>query len=129
MASKNLRMRSGVGSGEDPKPSKMSKKSKAIESPMLSNAMSPAGEQKNGSKPSPEKTRTAKMRTPEGGAPLLAGMLMSAAPPSSAERMVQAAHDEKVNATRDWVAGRMTSAKHSKVHARANSVIKQHKGR
>jgi hypothetical protein len=124
-------MRSGVGSGEDPKPSKQKSgdKGKAIESPLLSSGMSPHGEQKNGSNPSPEKTRTSKIRTPEGGAPLLAGMLMPPAPPSSAERMVQAAHDEKVNATRKWVAGEMTTARHEKVHARANSIIKMHKGK
>lgn len=46
------------------------------------------------------------------------------APPTGPELTVQAAHDEKVHATRKWVAGEISSAKHKQIHARANHVIK-----
>jgi hypothetical protein len=44
--------------------------------------------------------------------------------PSPAMKITKAAHDEKHTATRDWVAGRMSTRKHSQVHSRANHVIK-----
>jgi hypothetical protein len=47
------------------------------------------------------------------------------APPTGPERAVQAAHDEKVHATREWVAGRISSREHAAVHKRADYVIKK----
>jgi hypothetical protein len=47
------------------------------------------------------------------------------APPTGPERTVQAAHDEKVHATRKWVSGEISNAEHSKIHARADHVIKK----
>lgn len=44
--------------------------------------------------------------------------------PTPAMKYVKAAHDEKEKATRDWVAGRMSTKKHQQVHSRANHVIK-----
>jgi hypothetical protein len=44
--------------------------------------------------------------------------------PTPAERMMDRAHYEKQDATADWIAGRITSAKHKLIHGRANRVIK-----
>ena len=44
-------------------------------------------------------------------------------PPSTAERVVSRAHDSKVNATQDWVEGKISSTKHNQIHKRANKVI------
>lgn len=44
--------------------------------------------------------------------------------PTPAMEMKEDAHREKRNATREWVAGRMSSKMHSAVHSRANHVIK-----
>ncbi len=46
----------------------------------------------------------------------------------SAKDTVEDAHRAKVNATRDWIEGRITSKQHAAVHKRANHVIK-HRGR
>jgi hypothetical protein len=44
--------------------------------------------------------------------------------PTPAMRITKAAHDEKVAATRDWIAGRMSTKKHQQAHSRANHAIK-----
>jgi hypothetical protein len=44
--------------------------------------------------------------------------------PTPAMRIKRNAHDEKVYATRDWVAGRINNKKHSEIHSRANHAIK-----
>jgi len=44
--------------------------------------------------------------------------------PTPAMRAVEDAHMEKRHATREWVAGRMTTRKHKDVHSRANHIIK-----
>jgi hypothetical protein len=44
--------------------------------------------------------------------------------PTPAMKAVEDAHHEKRAATREWVAGRMSSRKHKEVHARANHIIK-----
>lgn len=44
--------------------------------------------------------------------------------PSPAMKMKKAAQDEKHYATRDWVAGRISTKKHKMIHSRANHVIK-----
>lgn len=48
--------------------------------------------------------------------------------PTEEERNIEGAKHAKVNATRDWVEGRISTEKHDKIHARANHVIK-HGGR
>lgn len=47
------------------------------------------------------------------------------APPSGPELTVQAAHDEKVHATRKWVAGEISNKAHAEIHRRADHVIKK----
>lgn len=47
------------------------------------------------------------------------------APPTGPELTVQAAHDEKVHATRKWVAGEISNKKHADIHKRADHVIKK----
>ena len=44
--------------------------------------------------------------------------------PSPAMKAVEAAHREKVEATRKWVSGEMTTRKHDMVHKRADHIIK-----
>lgn len=44
--------------------------------------------------------------------------------PSPAMKAVEDAHHEKRMATRDWIAGRMSTKKHTQVHSRANHIIK-----
>lgn len=44
--------------------------------------------------------------------------------PSPSQRMVERAHDAKVNATGSWMSGHITDAEHRKIHARADKVIK-----
>lgn len=50
-------------------------------------------------------------------------------PPTHGQRLKAAARDEKVHATRRWVAGEMSTKQHSQVHARANKVLKGKVGR
>ena len=44
--------------------------------------------------------------------------------PTPAMKVKRIAHEEKLHATRQWVAGHITDAHHKKVHARANHAIK-----
>ena len=44
-------------------------------------------------------------------------------PPSPAERTVERAHSAKVNATEDWINGKISGAKHNQVHKRANKIL------
>jgi hypothetical protein len=108
----------------------MAKKIKmTFESPLL-NDISPHGEQKRSAKKSPEKVGRPAPSAVEGVPDhhLHKVPMPEYKPPSDAERMVGAAKEEKIHATREWVAGRMTTAKHGMVHSRANSIIKKHKG-
>lgn len=45
-------------------------------------------------------------------------------PPTPTERMHNAAHNARVNATQDWVEGRISTKKHTQIHARAARVLK-----
>lgn len=47
---------------------------------------------------------------------------------SPMDRVQQAAHGAKVDATRRWVGGEISSQEHDSIHRRANAVLK-HKGR
>ena len=44
--------------------------------------------------------------------------------PTPAMKVKEDAHSEKRMATRDWVAGRISTKKHKQIHSRANHVIK-----
>jgi len=44
--------------------------------------------------------------------------------PTPAMKVKKIAHEEKLHATRMWVAGHISDAKHKKIHSRANHVIK-----
>lgn len=44
--------------------------------------------------------------------------------PTPAMKIKSMAKDEKMHATRQWIAGHMTNAAHKKVHDRANHAIK-----
>lgn len=44
--------------------------------------------------------------------------------PTPAMRIKRLAHDEKVHATRRWVAGEISNAQHAQVHKRAAHAIK-----
>ena len=61
--------------------------------------------------------------------PMLAVMPMAAGsdkpykPPSEKERVVSHARNAKVNATQDWIDGRIDTKQHENVHKRANHVI------
>lgn len=44
-------------------------------------------------------------------------------PPTLGQRMKETANYAKLDATRDWVAGRISTKKHDQAHARANEVI------
>lgn len=50
-------------------------------------------------------------------------------PPSVSERLVEDAKHSKVNATRNWVEGRMSTEDHNEVHGRADHVIRHGKMR
>lgn len=41
------------------------------------------------------------------------------------ERMVEGAHDAKVQATGDWIRGNISAKEHAAIHKRADSVIKR----
>lgn len=45
-------------------------------------------------------------------------------PPTPAERTIESAHSAKVNATRDWIEGSISTKKHAQIHSRANKVLK-----
>lgn len=77
------------------------------------------GGEKSGSKPRAAKAPAAAAPTPEAS---------PWKPPTVSQRMRESAKNAKVSATRDWVEGRISTAQHDKVHARANLVIK-HGGR
>ena len=49
-------------------------------------------------------------------------------PSTPAERMKDAANDAKVQATRQWVAGDITTSQHLATHARADKIIKGRAG-
>ncbi len=44
--------------------------------------------------------------------------------PSPAMKVKKMAHDEKLHATRRWVSGEISDAKHKQIHNRANHAIK-----
>lgn len=44
--------------------------------------------------------------------------------PTPAMRIKSMAHDEKLHATRRWVSGEITNAKHAQIHKRADHAIK-----
>lgn len=44
--------------------------------------------------------------------------------PTHREKEKDLARSEKLNATREWIAGHMSTAKHAAVHHRANRVIR-----
>lgn len=44
-------------------------------------------------------------------------------PPTFGQRMKETANYAKLDATRDWVAGKISTKKHDQAHARANEVI------
>jgi hypothetical protein len=44
--------------------------------------------------------------------------------PTPHQRMKMHAREEKIHATRKWVAGEITTKQHMGVHARANAVLK-----
>jgi len=44
--------------------------------------------------------------------------------PTPAMKIKRIAHEEKLHATRQWVAGHMSDAKHKQIHARAKHAIK-----
>lgn len=44
--------------------------------------------------------------------------------PTPAMRIKKDAHEEKLRATRRWVAGEISNSEHKKVHTRANHAIK-----
>jgi hypothetical protein len=46
-------------------------------------------------------------------------------PPTHTERMREQAKEEKLTATRNWVAGRIPSAEHDEIHSRANHVLRK----
>jgi hypothetical protein len=47
--------------------------------------------------------------------------------PTPAMKVKRIAHEEKLHATRQWVAGHLSDAKHAQVHRRANHAIKHAK--
>lgn len=51
------------------------------------------------------------------------GELASDREPTPLQQVHDHARRAKVNATRDWVDGRITTSQHSKIHARANHVL------
>ena len=51
------------------------------------------------------------------------GELPSFKEPTPAQRMKQVARDEKVHATRRWIAGELDNKKHAGIHERANRVL------
>lgn len=44
--------------------------------------------------------------------------------PTPAMRIKNIAKDEKIHATRRWIAGEISNAQHTKIHSRANHAIK-----
>lgn len=49
---------------------------------------------------------------------------MAYKPPTPAQRMKDQMQSAKMNATRDWVDGRISTTKHDTIHKRANHVIR-----
>lgn len=78
----------------------------------------------------PAKKAAPKKATPVGvnvtdGPPVGANpMIAPYKPPTMVQRMKDTAQHAKVNATRDWVEGRISTKRHEQAHARANHVIK-----
>lgn len=74
---------------------------------------------------SPKKDGKPKMGEPTNYAGSQVGELASAyKEPTPAMRIKRAAGDEKVNATRKWVAGEISDKQHTQAHKRANHAIK-----
>ena len=57
------------------------------------------------------------------GAPAAPSVVDTYKPPSLGQRMKETANYAKLDATRDWVAGKISTKKHAQAHARANEVI------
>lgn len=75
-----------------------------------------------GGKKSAAPRKAATKKAPAAQAPMAAPTEYK--PPSMAERMKDRAKYAKLDATSDWVSGRISTAQHNKVHSRANHVIK-----
>ncbi len=67
---------------------------------------------------------TEKTTHQDGDTPIAPGYMVKPPSPQAVER----AHVAKVDATGDWVSGRISSKKHAEIHRRADYVIKN-KGR
>lgn len=51
------------------------------------------------------------------------GPVVEADEPEPAEKLVERAKQSKINATHDWIDGRIASKEHDAIHARADKVI------
>lgn len=83
-----------------------------------------AGFNKGGKSPKKEKVN----RGPSTGSDTQVGELASAyKEPTPAMRIKRTAGDEKVHATRRWIAGEISDKQHTQAHRRANHAIKNAK--
>jgi hypothetical protein len=71
----------------------------------------------------PEKKRAKTGEKPESETGQQHGEMPTYVEPTPAQRMKTHAKDAKVNATRDWVEGRIDTKKHNAIHIRANRVL------